>query len=109
MDVYRAILSKRDRRKYADRPIDNDTLDRIVQAARMAGSARDLQPVRLVVLREAARREALAACGRSTDHVRTCQVAIAIVLVPEMGVVGAPLTIFRGPFDAGRAAQNLML
>jgi nitroreductase len=26
-----------------------------------------------------------------------------------MGVVGAPLTHFRGPFDAGRAAQNMML
>lgn len=109
MDVYRAILSKRDRRRYSGRAIDDETLGRIIQAARMAGSARDLQPVRLVVLRDAARRQALAACGRSTDHVRACQVAIAVVLVPEMGVVGAPLTIFRGPFDAGRAAQNLML
>jgi nitroreductase len=109
MDVYRAIVSKRDRRRYSAQPIDDATLDRIVQAARMAGSARDAQPVRLIVIRDAAQREALASCGRATDHVRTCQVAIAVVLVPEAGVVGAPFAIFRGPFDAGRAAQNLML
>jgi nitroreductase len=36
-------------------------------------------------------------------------VTIAVVLLPEEGKVGGPFAIFRGPFDAGRAAQNLML
>jgi nitroreductase len=109
MDVYRAIVTKRDRRRYSDRPIDDETLGRVLQAARMAGSAKDAQPVRLIVIRDSAQRTALAACGRSTQHLVGCQVAIVVVLVPEAGVVGAPFAIFRGPFDAGRAAQNLML
>jgi len=109
MDTFDAILGKRDTRRFSDRDIDADTLQRLLQAARMAGSARDAQPVRLVVLRDRALREELAACGNSTAHVVNCPVAVVFVLVPELGVVGAPFTIFRGPFDSGRAAQNLML
>ena len=108
-DVYRNITSKRDTRKFSGRTIEDATLNRIVQAARMAGSARAAEPVRLVLVTEQDQKDRLAACGNSTPHVRSCQVAVVLVLVPELGVVGAPFTIFRGPFDAGRAAQNLML
>ncbi|MEO6399037.1 MAG: nitroreductase family protein, partial [Tepidiformaceae bacterium] len=89
--------------------VAEDVLTRILQAARMAGSAKNAQPVRLVVLRDQARKARLAECGRFTPHVVASPVVLAIVLVPELGVVGAPFTIFRGPFDAGRAAQNIML
>ncbi len=109
METYRAIVSKRDTRTFSARPIGDETLDRIIQAARMAGSARAAEPVRLVVLRDPEQKARLAACGNSTRHVVSAPVAIAIVVVPEFGVVGAPLTIFRGPFDAGRAGQNMML
>ena len=108
-DTYRTIVSKRDTRRFSDRPIDDETLDRLVQAARMAGSAKAAEPVRLILIRDQGQKERLAACGNFTPHIPTCQVAAVFVLVPELGVVGAPFAIFRGPFDAGRAAQNLML
>jgi len=108
-DVFRTITSKRDTRAFADRPLESGTLDRITQAARMAGSAKAAQPVRLIIVTDQAQKDRLAECGDFTPHVRTCQAAVAIVLVPEAGVVGAPFAIFRGPFDAGRAAQNMML
>jgi len=108
-DVHRTIVSKRDTRRFSDRTLSDETLARLVQASRMAGSARAAEPVRLILIRDQAQKDRLAACGNSTAHVRTCQVAAVFVLVPEFGVVGAPFTIFRGPFDAGRAAQNLML
>src|SRR5690348_5248581 len=109
MTPYETILSKRDTRAFDERPIPDDVLHRILQAGRMAGSAKALEPVRFVVLRDAAGRAALAACGRSTDHMLSAAAVVALVLEPEMGVVGAPFTHFRGPFDAGRAAQNMML
>lgn len=109
MDTLRAIMTKRDTRTFAETPVSEEVLTRILQAARMAGSAKNAQPVRLVVLRDQARKAELAKCGRFTPHVVASPVVIAIVLVPELGVVGAPFTIFRGPFDAGRAAQNIML
>ena len=108
-ETYRTIVTKRDTRRFSDRPIDDETLDRLVQAARMAGSAKAAEPVRLVLVHDQAQKERLAACGNFTPHIPTCQVAVVFVLVPEAGVVGAPFAIFRGPFDAGRAAQNLML
>ena len=109
METQRAIMTKRDTRAFAERPVEEDVLNRILQAGRMAGSAKNAQPVRLVVLRDQARKAELAKCGRFTPHVVASPVVVAIVLVPELGVVGAPFTIFRGPFDAGRAAQNIML
>jgi len=108
-ETYRTIVSKRDTRRFSDRPIAEDVLARLVQAARMAGSAKAAQPVRLVLVSDQAQKERLAECGNFTPHIPTCQVAVVFVLVPEAGVVGAPFAIFRGPFDAGRAAQNLML
>jgi nitroreductase len=44
LDVYTCIRSKRDTRAYQDKPISEDTLGRILQAGRMAGSAKNFQP-----------------------------------------------------------------
>jgi nitroreductase len=109
MTPYEAILAKRDTRAFDGRPIPEDVLRRILQAGRMAGSAKALEPARFVVVREQVQKEAVAACGNFTPHLPTAAVIVVIVLEPEMGVVGAPLTHFRGPFDAGRAAQNMMI
>jgi nitroreductase len=109
METYRAILEKRDTRAFRPDPIPGEMLRRILQAGRMAGSARAAEPVRAVVIESQEQRERLAACGHSTDHLRRAPLVIALVLVPEFGQVGAPFTLFRGPFDAGRAAQNMML
>ena len=109
METYEAIRTKRDTRAFAATPIPEEELERIVRAGRMAGSAKALQPVRLVVVREQEQRERLAACGRSTAHMLAATVVVVIVLVPEEGVVGRPFALFRGPFDAGRAGQNMML
>lgn len=109
MTVYETIISKRDTRAFAPRPIPDDVLHRILQAGRMAGSAKALEPARFIVIRDSDQKQALSVCGLSTAHLLTAAAVVAIVLEPEMGVVGAPLSIFRGPFDAGRAAQNIML
>jgi len=52
MDAYTCIRTKRDTRLYQDRPIPKQSLRRILQAGRMAGSAKNLQPCRFVVLQD---------------------------------------------------------
>jgi nitroreductase len=64
----------------------------------MAGSSKNSQPARFVVLRSRERIEELAACGDFAMHLPSAPVVVAVVLTPG-----------GGPFDAGRAAQNMML
>jgi nitroreductase len=98
MDAYQAIISKRDTRHFTPEPIPEDTLTRILQAGRMAGSSKNTQPVRLVVVRDPEQRAALAACGDYAKHILASPAAVAVVLAPG-----------GGAFDAGRVAQNLMV
>ena len=98
MDVYLAIVSKREVRAYADRPLPDDAVRRLLQAGRLAGSSRNRQARRFVVLRDVAL--ARAADGVwSPENVRGAALAVAIVIRGK-GPTG---------FDAGRAAQNMML
>ena len=54
VDVFTAIASKRDERRYADRPIPDDVVTRILDAGRLAGSAVNRQPWTFVVVTDAA-------------------------------------------------------
>ncbi len=98
MDAYRCIITKRDTRTYADKPIPPETLQRILQAGRMAGSAKNSQAWRFVVLEERAKKEELAACGQFAAHIPFASAVVAVVM-PKEG----------RDFDAGRCAQNMML
>ncbi len=98
MDAYKAIVTKRDTRYYEPRPIPDEVLNRILQAGRMAGSSKNTQPVRYVVVREPGMLVALAGCGSFAAHVPAAAAAIAVVLTPD-----------GGAFDAGRAAQNMQI
>jgi len=98
MDAYEAIIGKRDTRSYLDKPLPDDVLRRILQAGRMAGSSKNTQPCRFVVLRDRERLAEFAACGQFAQHLPSAAAAVAICL-PQTG----------SDFDAGRAAQNIMV
>ena len=98
MDVYLAIVSKREVRAYADRPLPDDAVRRLLEAGRVAGSSRNRQARRFIVLRD----DALARAAETVwqpENLRGAALAVAIV-VRGKGPTG---------FDAGRAAQNMML
>lgn len=99
MDAYLAVVSKREVREYADRALGADAERRILEAGRLAGSSKNRQARRFVVVRDDAVREEVASCVYAGDNVRGAALVVAIV-------VGR-----KGPtaFDAGRAAQNMML
>jgi nitroreductase len=98
MDAYTCIRTKRDSRAYTDQPVPEEALQRILQAGRMAGSSKNTQPWAFIVLRDAERKGELAACGQFAAHIPSAPVVIAVILTPG-----------GGAFDAGRAAQNMML
>lgn len=98
MDAYRAVVDKRDTRSFTAVPVREESLRRVLQGGRMAGSAKNLQPCRFVVLADQAAKEKLAACGQFSSWIPNAPVNIA-VLIPADG----------RDFDAGRAAQNMMV
>ncbi len=99
MDAYLAVASKREVRDYAPRSLEAAAERRILEAGRVAGSSKNRQARRFVIVRDERLREEVAASVYAQDHVRAAALVVAVV-------VGA-----KGPtaFDAGRAAQNMML
>jgi nitroreductase len=98
VDVFLAIASKREVRAYTDRALPEEAVRRLLEAGRLAGSSRNRQARRFVVLRDGALERA-APTVHVPDNLLGAALAVAIV------VRG------KGPtsFDAGRAAQNMML
>lgn len=99
VDAYLAVVSKREVREYDARALPQEAERRILEAGRIAGSSKNRQARRFVVLRDAALLEEAAQSVYAPENVRGAALVVAIV-------VGA-----KGPtaFDAGRAAQNMML
>jgi nitroreductase len=98
VDALKAIVSKRDSRSFTEQPVDEDTLGRVLQAGRMAGSAKNTQPCRFVVLTDTAHKEELAACGQFSQWIPQAPVNVAVVIPAE-----------GRDFDAGRTAQNMLV
>jgi nitroreductase len=95
VDTYLAIVSKRDNRHYANAPIPDDVVQRILDAGRVTGSASNKQPWRFLVVEDAERRKRLADAVYAPDNVRGAALVIAIA--------------GERPMDIGRCAQNMML
>ena len=97
-ETYKRILGLRAIRHFADRPVTDDELTSILEAARWTGSSKNRQNWSWIVIHDAEQRDRIAACGDFTDPVRAAP--ITIVLVQEEGGY---------EFDTGRLAQNIML
>jgi nitroreductase len=59
MEVQEAIKVRKSVRSYEDRPVPEEVLGRILEAARLSPSAKNLQPWHFIVVRDAANRKAL--------------------------------------------------
>jgi nitroreductase len=99
MDTYRTIVTKRDTRAFLDKAVPEETVRRIVQAGRMAGSSKNTQPCRFVIIDDQRVKEEFAKCGDFATWIPQAPLVVAIA------VLGGT----RPEFDAGRAAQNMMV
>jgi nitroreductase len=103
--VWAAIARRRAIRRFADRPLEPDHLERILQAGRRSGSAKNEQRWDFIVCRDRNHLVELSRLGPWTDHIAGAAVAIALV-TPDPGAADAPLSIM---FDLGQAAANMQL
>jgi nitroreductase len=93
MDTFLAIASRREVREYADRPLPDDVVRRILDAGRLAGSSQNMQKWQFVIVSD---REAMAEAVYAPANVRGAVLVVAIA-----GDARA--------FDVGRAAENMLL
>lgn len=130
MEIHEAIRARKSVRSYLDKPVEQDKLDRVLEAARLAPSASNRQEWRFVVVREPGKRQALAsaarqpfigeapvilACCAETDHHRMrcghecflVDVAIAMDHLTLAAVAEGLGTCWIGAFDAGEVRRIL--
>jgi len=105
MDTWQAIDTTRAIRKFTDKPLASEHLDRILNAGRRAGSSKNTQQWDFIVCTDRAHLAELALVGDYAGHLAGAAAAVALV-TPDPATAEAPLSVM---WDLGRAAQNMTL
>ena len=101
MDAFKAILTKRDTRSYTEDAVEPEVLAKVLNAARLAGSAKNVQPVRVVTVTDRDTKIALKSGGDYAAWIDEAPVLVVMTVTTDAGP--------RRLFDIGRHAQNLMV
>ena len=99
MDVFEGLRTLLAVRRYQDRPVPEATVRRIVEAARLTGSAMNAQPWHFVVVQDREVLRKLGALARSGPYVAQAPLAIAVAVERSKYAMS----------DASRAIHSMML
>jgi len=106
MDLYEAIRSRHSVRAYQDKPVEAEKLQRILDAGRLAPSARNRQQWKFVVVRDAGVRKAVAEAAEQ-PFVGEAPVVIAVVgLTPNEKMY---CDVPTDPVDCAIAIEHMAL
>jgi nitroreductase len=105
METWDAITSRRNLRAFADRPVSDEDLDRILEAGRRAPSSRNWQPWDFVLVTDRAQLAELSKVWRGGGHVAESAATIALV-TPETDDVRKRET---AKYDLGQATMAMMI
>ena len=106
MDVSEAIRLRYSCRNYEDRPLEKEKLEAILEAARQAPSAKNLQDWRFVVVTDKAARKKLAAAANDQTFIENAGAIIVACTVSEH-VMRCGQAI--GPIDVSIAIEHMCL
>jgi len=101
-----AIQNRFSVRSYLDRPVEPEKLQGVLEAARLAPSASNKQEWRFVVVRDAARRQALAQAANQS-FIATAPVVIAACAADTSRVM--PCGLPCHPIDVAIALEHIAL
>jgi nitroreductase len=105
METWDAMTSRRNVRQFADRPIPEDALDRILEAGRRAPSSRNWQPWDFVVVTERQQLQELSKVWRGAGHVADSAATIALVTKDSED----PRTREITQYDLGQTTMAMMI
>ena len=107
MEVFEAIATRKSVRAFADRPIGEDELNRVLDAARAAPSARNGQEWRFVVVRDRAMRERIAVEAAREPFIGTSAVLLACCAQTDGRLMRCGQAAY--PIDVAIAMDHLTL
>jgi nitroreductase len=107
MDVFEAIAARKSVRAFLDRPVGEEILARILDAARVAPSARNGQEWRFVVVRDRAMRERIAVEAARQPFIGTAAVLLACCAQTDGRIMRCGQPAY--PIDVAIATDHLTL
>jgi len=105
MEFWDVVRSRRNVREFSDRPVAEEDLERMLEAGRLAPSARNWQPWDFVVVSDRDRLRELAKVWQGAGHVAGAAVAIALIAPEPEDDRWRDLL----QFDLGHATMLIML
>jgi len=106
MEVSQAIRSRYSCRTYEDKPLEKDKLDAVLEAARQAPSAKNLQDWRFVAVTDKDTRKKLAAAANNQTFLENAG-AIVVACTASDHVMRCGQAI--GPIDVAIAIEHMCL
>ena len=118
MKVIEAIAERRSIRSFSGQPVEEEKLLRVLEAGRLAPSARNMQDWKFVVVKDPGLRRRLAEAARNQEFVGQAPVVIVARCTSDYVMTcGGPAHLShrcghcRGPHDSGssgRGSRNLL-
>jgi len=106
MDVAQAIRSRYSCRNYSDKPLEQDKLRAVLEAARLAPSAKNLQDWRFVVVTDGQTKKKLAAAANNQTFLEAAGAIIVACTVSDH-VMRCGQAV--GPIDVAIALEHMCL
>ncbi len=111
MDVFEAIFNRRSIRKFIDKPVEEDKVARVLDAARWAPSIGNLQEWQFIIVRDPGRKLQLAEAALGQYWIAQSSVIIVVLtkndrVTRAYGKRGEELYVKQ---DAAAAIQNMLL
>jgi nitroreductase len=107
MDVYKAIKTRKSVRSFLEKPVEQEKLDRILEAARLAPSANNRQEWRFVVVRDKATRQRLVEAAANQGFVGEAPVVIACCAETDKHNMSCGIPCY--PIDVAIAIDHMTL
>ncbi len=107
MTTREAIAARRSIRSYQDKPVEEEKLQRVLDAGRLAPSARNMQEWKFVVVKNRETRQKLATAARAQTFVGEAPVVIAACAVQTEHVMTCGQLCY--PIDVAIAVDHMTL
>jgi nitroreductase len=109
MEFYELIKKRKSVRKYKSDPIPDDVLNRILEAGRIAPSAKNIQPWRFIVIKDPELKKKIGKASRDQTWIADADVILVGCILEKIawGRLGGYMS--SGPVDLAIALEHMIL